>query len=52
MSRCKLECKHGNQQNKCCLECEKYPECPGLCDTLDLYEFIEDCPDYVKEEEE
>ena len=34
---------------KCCMECEKHEECNILCDDLDQYEYMEECPDYVKE---
>lgn len=41
---CRNICPFG--QDKCCLECQIQ------CDDLDAYEFVENCPDYVKEEEE
>ncbi len=49
---CRIECVVDKNNTCCCLECEKYEECITLCDALDEYEFAEDCPDYVKEEEE
>lgn len=49
---CKLKCVVDPSTHKCCVECEKHEECTYLCDTLDGYEFIEDCPDYVKENED
>ena len=36
----------------CCLECPDFDGCPVQCEFLDSYEFVENCPDYVKEEEE
>ena len=51
---CKLKCIINQRKriSKCCLECEKYEECTALCDDLDLYEFTENCPNYVKEDED
>lgn len=46
---CKRICSVDPGIHKCCLECEKYEECTILCDDLDLYEYMEGCPDYVKE---
>lgn len=34
------------------MECEKHEECNILCDDLDQYEYMEECPDYVKENED
>ena len=52
MGRCKLECVPDSKHNKCCLECEEYASCGNVCDILDCYEYAEDCPDYVKEDED
>lgn len=49
---CRIECVVDKTKHKCCLECEKYEECNILCDDLDQYEYMEECPDYVKEDEE
>ena len=49
---CKLKCVVDQDIHKCCLECEKYEECTILCDDLDQYEYMEECPDYVKEDED
>lgn len=37
------------KNRKCCMECERHEECNILCDDLDQYEYMEECPDYVKE---
>ncbi len=34
------------------MECEKHEECNILCNDLDQYEYMEECPDYVKENED
>lgn len=49
---CKLKYVVDQDIHKCCLECEKYEECTILCDDLDQYEYMEECPDYVKENED
>lgn len=49
---CRIECVVDKAKHKCCLECEKYEECTILRDDLDQYEYMEKCPDYVKEEED
>lgn len=49
---CKLKCIVNPRIHKCCMECEKYEECTILCDYLDQYEYMEECPDYVKEDED
>ena len=49
---CKQTCIVNPSIHKCCLECEKYEECTTLCDDLDQYEYMEECPDYVKEDED
>lgn len=48
---CKQICIVDPSIHKCCLECEKYKECNILCDDLDQHEYMEECPDYVKEDE-
>lgn len=48
---CRIECVVDKENTCCCLECEKYKECTILCDDLDQYEYMEECPDYVKEDE-
>lgn len=47
MGKCKLECPDG--EAKCCIYCEKQDGCDSRCDTMDSYECVEDCEDYVKE---
>lgn len=49
---CRIECVVDKENTCCCLECEKYEECTILCDDLDQYEYMEECPDYVKEDED
>ncbi len=49
---CKLICIVDIGIRKCCMECEKHEECNILCDDLDQYEYMEECPDYVKENED
>ena len=49
---CKRICIVDIGIRKCCMECEKHEECNILCDDLDQYEYMEECPDYVKENEE
>lgn len=34
------------------MECDKHEECNILCDDLDQYEYMEECPDYEKENED
>lgn len=46
--RCRNICPFG--QDKCCLECPDQEECQIQCDDLDAYEFVENCPDYAKED--
>lgn len=46
---CKRICIVDIGIRKCCMECEKHEECNILCDDLDQYEYMEECPDYVKE---
>ena len=49
---CRGKCAINETNHMCCLECPDYVGCPMQCDALDEYEFAEDCPDYVKEEED
>lgn len=49
---CKRICIVDIGIRKCCMECEKHEECNILCDDLDQYEYMEECPDYVKENED
>lgn len=49
---CKRICIVDIGIRKCCMECEKHEECNILCDDLDQYEYMEECPDYVKEDED
>lgn len=49
---CRIECVIDKKNTFCCLECEKYKECNILCDDLDQHEYMEECPDYVKEDED
>lgn len=51
---CRYECKkYGKQRFKCCIECEHYKYCNNrnsVCDRIHFHEYMEECPDYVKEE--
>lgn len=49
---CIGKCAINENNHMCCLECQDYEKCPMRCDALDEYEFAEDCPDYVKEDED
>lgn len=49
---CRLKCIENEDKHMCCLECQDFDGCPVQCEFLDSCEFVEDCPDYVKEEEE
>ena len=49
---CKRICIVDIGIRKCCMECEKHEECNILCDDLDQYEYMEECQDYVKENED
>lgn len=49
MGYCKLECPNGEPY--CCSYCPKQEECGARCDDMDSYEYAEECPDYVKEDE-
>lgn len=49
---CKLKCIVDPSTNKCCIECEKQKGCHFQCDVFDMYEYTEECPDYVKENED
>ena len=48
---CRSVCAFDEENYKCCLECEEYESCIDVCVSLDNYEYTEECPDYVKEEE-
>lgn len=51
---CKQICSVDPGIHKCCLECEKYKECDNrnsVCDRIHFHEYMEECPDYVKEDE-
>lgn len=52
MRTCKEQCTFGLEYDQCCIKCERYPECPAICDSLDEYEFTENCPSYIKGEED
>lgn len=49
MGRCKLECPDG--ETGCCICCEKQDTCLGKCNTIDDYEYAEQCDEYVEEGE-
>lgn len=49
MGYCKIECPNG--ETSCCIHCERQEGCDDRCDTMDSYECVEDCGNYVKEEE-
>lgn len=49
---CRGKCAINESNHMCCLECLDHVDCPMQCDALDKYEFAEDCPDYVKENED
>ena len=51
MRTCKEQCTFGLEYAQCCIKCERYPECPAICDSLDEYEFTENCPSYIKEKD-
>lgn len=46
---CTRECPVG--ETECCICCDKLGECGIQCDEMDSYEFAEDCPEYVEDEE-
>jgi hypothetical protein len=52
---CRYECKkYGKQRFKCCIECEHYKYCNNrnsVCDRIHFHEYMEECPDYAKEDE-
>lgn len=49
---CRIVCNVDEENHKCCLECDQYKDgCDMMCDSLDSYEYVEECPDYVKEDE-
>lgn len=45
----KLECS--DSETECYICCEKQDSCDNRCDMMDSYEYVEDCEDYVKEDE-
>ena len=45
---CTRGCLDG--ETECCICCDKLGECCAPCDDMDIYEFAEDCPDYVEDE--
>lgn len=49
---CRIECVFDKENHKCCMECEEFECCIGVCESLDNYEYTEECPDYVKENED
>lgn len=49
---CRIECVVDKENTCCCLKCEEYEHCDMVCDSLDNYEYMEECPDYVKEDED
>jgi hypothetical protein len=53
---CRYECKkYGTKRFKCCIECEHYKYCNNrnsVCDRIHFHEYMEKCPDYVKEDED
>lgn len=49
---CRIECAVDKKNTCCCMECEKYEECNILCDDLDQHEYMEECQDYTKEDED
>lgn len=46
---CRIWCVVDKENTCCCLKCEEYEHCDMVCDSLDSYEYMEECPDYVKE---
>lgn len=49
---CRIKCVENPDNHMCCLECPDFDDCPVQCEFLDSYEFVENCPDYVKENED
>lgn len=49
---CRIWCVVDKENTCCCLKCEEYEHCDMVCDSLDSYEYMEECPDYVKENED
>ena len=47
MGRCKLECP--DSETECCICCSKHDSCPFKCNTIDDYEYSEECDEYVEE---
>ena len=49
---CRIKCVENPDNHMCCLECPDFDGCPVQCEFLDSYESVENCPDYVKENED
>lgn len=49
---CRIWCVVDKENTCCCLKCEEYEHCDMVCDSLDSYEYMEECPNYVKENED
>ena len=49
MGKCKLDCPDG--ETECCIYCTNQDSCQYKCDDMDSYEYAEECPDYVKQED-
>ena len=49
---CRLKCVENEDNHLCCFECPDFDGCPVPCEFMDSYEYMEDCPDYAKEEDE
>ena len=47
---CMLKCIEYEDNHMCCLECPDFDGCPVQCEFLDSCEFVENCPNYVKED--
>lgn len=44
---CQRKCQEGETQ--CCICCPKGEQCDIRCDDMDLYEYADECPDYVED---
>lgn len=49
MGYCKIECPDG--EIECCICCSKQNSCNAKCDEMDMYEYAEDCVEYVVEDD-
>ena len=47
MGRCKLDCPDG--ETECCICCSKQDSCQCKCNTIDDYEYSEECDEYVED---